>query len=1063
MAENGSEDGNGRGIGTLPDTGQTRFSILPQKSSRNLHYSPLDLKSYDRIRHLDKEEMYRLIREEGLPEEKLTTAIEGNQIRVYHFKGKNYLDRLDVGRVFHDAPKRKEGLHIERYFSDEETDPLDITYEKRALKITDTKGNAIFSMEDALFPPSWNDVDAQIVAQKYFFKPNKEEWKEKLRQKIGSEYENSPRHLVERVSHFFAEEGEKLGYFKTPEDKKAFADELKALQIQRRFAFNSPVQFNAGIFTEYGIEGSPGINYWRNPETGEVIKVGEGCNVKTQCHACFIKGPRDDLESILKQFTDEGGIFSSGSGIGYNVGAMRGKHEPLSGGGKSSGSMSFFGVHDRSAGSIKSGGKSRRAARMATMDQDHPDILEFIRCKVNEDHKALVLMQNGYSPGMDGEAYTTVDFQNTNLSVRLDDLFFDQLKKNDEIELRRVTDGIVMGKIPARRMMEEIAFATWRVGDPGVQYKGKIDEMHTSKNSGRIMATNPCSEYVFLDDTSCNLASLNLATFADEKGNFDGEAFKRACRLIFIAQDIANDAASYPVEDIATISPEFRTIGLGYANLGTLLMRKGLAYDSDEGRATAAAITALMTGVAYETSTELAENLGTFIHYEFNKKPFLEVMKKHQKNLEAVLWEHVPTDLKKEAHRTWEKVVKRGEAYGFRNAQATVLAPTGTISYLMGCETTGVEPAISLSIGKDLAGGGRITLVNKEITNALSNLGYTPEQLKDISAFVGEENTIVGAPHVNKQHYSIFATALGNQHGVGSVPFEGHIKMLAATQPFISGAISKTNNLPESATVKDIFNGYVLGYDLGLKALAVFRNESKPSSALNFHEKGFVTLKRGEKEELPTRRRAFESEVTVGGYPLHVIVSEYPNGRPGQITLLAYRAGSTLKALLETHGISASKSLKRGVDLETITDGWIGQEFEPKGLVQGHAAIKTALSPLDYAGKLLLFEYKGVIELADDKEGVKIEELRGVVNGAVRTYRKAKVDDWNFEHVMKDPELGGFVKGDQLDELITTQSKRSLNNARGIPCRACGNPMMQISPNCYTCGRCGDKIGGCGL
>jgi len=521
------------------------------------------------------------------------------------------------------------------------------------------------------------------------------------------------------------------------------------------------------------------------------------------------------------------------------------------------------------------------------------------------------------------------------------------------------------------------------------------------------------------------------------------------------------------------ISPEFRTIGVGYANLGSLLMRKGLAYDSEEGRAFAGAVTALMTGTTYEASADIAEKLGPFIHFEFNKQPMLDVMGKHQKNLDDILWESVPEELKTASYQSWKNAIKKGKENGFRNAQATVLAPTGTISYLMGCDTTGVEPSISLIIYKNLAGGGTLKLVNKEFTNALKNLRYSEEQIKDISDYVKEEiakdlprATVIGAPHLRPEHYKVFDTAIGNPHGQGVIPFEGHIKMLGATQPFISGAISKTNNLPENATVKNIYDGYLLAHELGLKAVAVFRNNSKPTAALSFGDKSVKKLERGEKEDLPQKREAFENEVKIGGTSLHVMISEYEDGRAGQITFLSHKAGSTLGALLSTSGIQASKSLKRGVHLEDIVEGWIGQEFEPKGLVYGHPYIKQALSPLDFAGKLLRLEYLGDLSVANigEKE-IKVEDLRGAKNGAFKTYERMHVDSWDFEQVIKDSEYGEFVKTDKSKKILAVSNNGSLSNTntRGVLCKTCGNIMGQTAPNCYECKNCGDKVGGCGM
>ncbi len=1043
-------------------------TLLGTGNSLEKNYSIALLKLYDIERHISIKDAYTLLQENAphLNSAQLSHAIESRQIHVYEFKGNQYLDRLDIGRVFHQR-KEKKGLTIDRHFTDGKTDPYEAAgpLVKRHLQISDwDTGKTIFEMGDAYFPESWDDNDANIVAQKYFFKPSKIEWKEKLQQAIGNDHEHTLAHLVRRVTNFITDTGDQLGYFATQEDREVFREELAYLQMNRMFAFNSPVQFNAGIFNEYGIRGSEGLNFRRDPETGEISKL-DAEYVHPQCHACFIKGPRDDLESILEHMADEGRVFSAGSGIGQDIGVLRANGEPLHGGGKASGPMSFFKIFDASAGTIKSGGKSRRAARMTTMRYNHPDIMEFIIATPNEDKKELVLMKNGYSPGMDGEAYKTVAFQNTNLSVRLDDEFFRILDEGGEVELRRITDGKVVEKVSAERMLKEIAFGSWRIGDPAVQYETKIQEMHTAKNSGRQNSTNPCTEYDFLNDTSCNLGSHNLLQYADEKGNFNVEAYMNGNYITTIALDIINDGASYPIEDIARISPEFRTIGLGYANLGALLMRRGLAYDSEEGRALAGAITAVMTGNSYEMSTNMAEKLEPFIHFEFNKAPMLDVMRKHQASLEDVVWEHVPKDIKEEAYRTWQSVVDKGERFGFRNAQATVLAPTGTISFLMGCDTTGVEPAISLSINKNLAGGGNVILTNREAENALKNLGYSENQVEEISKHVKDKNTVRGAPHINPQHYPVFDTALGNKDGEGAIPFEGHVRMLGAAQPFISGAISKTNNLPTEATVKDTYDGYLLGHKLGLKALAVFRKDSKPIAALDFGGRSYIELKRGEKEELPTRRNSFESEVTIEGTPLHVIVSEYEDGRPGQIVFLSYTAGSTLKALLETLGITTSTSLKRRVKLEDAVKGWRGQQFDPQGLVIGHPYIKMALSPLDYAAKLLLLEYKGDIEVAENKDGLDISQLRGSKNGVFRTYERSKINVWDADQVLDDPELGGFTKtktnGKSYSDEKPKQQKRQ-NNARGVTCMECGNIMMQTAPNCYECNTCGDKIGGCG-
>jgi len=1082
----------GDGITTMPEIETRREESYENALLLNGSYSKTIIEEYDRVRHIPLDDAYALIRSQkdlDHSAERLKGVVEAGDIHVYNFDGDKYLDRLDIGRVYHRPVHEKTGLTIERYFSEQGKDPLEEDYKTKHLKITDVKGKVIYETH-AEFPTSWDDVSAQIVAQKYFFSPKKEEWKEKLREKIGTPKENSIRHLTTRVSNFFADKGFELGYFSTPEDRERFRDELMALQIQRKIAFNSPVQFNAGIFNEYGIEGSNNVNWIRNPDTGELRRLRNAEFVYPQCHACFIKGPRDDLESILTHVIVEGSIFSAGSGIGQNIGDLREARAPLSGGGMASGALSYLKIYDDSAETIKSGGKSRRAARMTMIDQDHPDILKFIRSKVGEDKKALTLMKDGYEPGMDGEAYTTVTLQNTNLTVRLDDSFFDQLERGGEIELIGVKTREITGKISAERMMKEIAFGAWRVGDPAVMYTSVIDKMHTAPNSGRQRATNPCGEYMFLNDTSCNLASGNVAAFSDEKGNFDVEAYQKANRIMAIAQDIANDAASYPVRDIAEISPEFRTIGTGFTGLGKLLMRKGIPYDSDKARALAGAISAIMTGAVYETSIEMAEKLGTFTHFEFNREPMLEVMKKHGESLDDIVWEDVDDDqectvndtwgkLRSAAYESWNNVGVNGQKNGFRNAQATVIAPTGTISYLMGTQdSTGIEPPVSLVIGKDLAGGGRIKITNAEVPNALKNLGYDEDQITEIVEYITEEvepdlsrNTVIGAPHLNPNHYDIFSTAFGNHLGEGSIGIQGHVGMMGAVQPFISGGISKTNNFSEHATAKDVYDTFLLGHELGtLKGITVFRNNSKPVSAMNFGNSSWVELKRGEKEDLPFSGDSFRQEVKIGGAPFLINIGEYEDGRPAEVVIESYSGGSTLGNLLRIAGISASTSLKRGVSLESVVKGWIGHEFSPIGFVTidkpsgPHPLIKQARSPLDFVGKLLLIHYRGQTDLATEPEEVDITTLRGFTHGAFRAYKRQETDDWDIDVVLADPELGGFVEDKEESIKLNNgkESNKQLNNRRGLTCEKCGNIMRQTSSNCFTCQNCPYELGGCG-
>ncbi len=1040
------------------------FVLEPKK------YSPFPLDSYDKGRHIPLNDARELIisqKDSNLNVASLDKAIENKNLTVYSFgREEKYLDRLDIGRVFH-TKKDKKGLTIEKYFSKNVDDVFESfgKYKPRNLKIERDDGEIIFEMKNAMFPESWTDQHAKIVAQKYCFRPNKPEWKEKLKNKLGIEEENSPKHLITRVSNFFADEGWKLGYFATEDDRENFRSDLMFLQAHRMAAFNSPVYFNVGLFSEYGVEGAPAISFTRNPKTGEVKKVTSGCYVNPVTHACFIRAARDNLVSILQQGVEEGSIFGHGSGVGGNIGALREKGSSLSGGGKPSGPLSFMAWFDRGAATIKSGGKSRRAARMQTMNSNHPDIEDFIMAKIREDKKALILMENGYSPGMDGEAYTTVAFQNSNLSVRLDDKFFEALKntKNGKIDLISVNTGDIVGQASADDLLKRISFGSWRIGDPGVQYSSMIQEYNTCPLSGTINSSNPCGEYIFLDDTSCDLASTNILTFTDLKGNFDTKSFTKANRIMTIALDIANNVAAYPVEEIARVSPEFATIGLGYTNLGNTLIRKGLAYDSEEGRAFTSAITAIMGANANETSAELAEHLGTFMHFELNKKQMLKVIRKHKKNLETISWEHVDENLKKYAFKCWSRTEKAGGKFGFRNAQTTVIAPTGTISYLMGCDTTGIEGAYELITTKFLAGGGEIDLINREVPNALDNLGYNPEQKEKIQKYLTENKTLVDCPDLIPEHRNIFATAKGDANGQGAIPFKSHIKMVAAAQPFVSGGISKTMNLPGQANVRQIYDGFVLGYKLGVKGLTIFRDDSKPISVMG-DQKTFVKLKRGQKRKLEdiAKSRDFKIQIldpsTNHLTKLHVLVTEFPNGKPGQIGFFAYEPGSSLGALLRQSGISATTLLKGGLDLEDALRGWIGPEYSPKGRVWANPHVKDCKSVLDAAAKIILLQYKGMKEFAVEPDKVDITTLRGFENGAFRAYNREKIDDWSFDDVMEDHEWGGFVesKGD----LFTLQEEK-IERKDLLVCRSCGQKTLRrVSSNCYEC-PCGNKIGGC--
>ncbi|MBI2670526.1 vitamin B12-dependent ribonucleotide reductase [Candidatus Woesearchaeota archaeon] len=1046
-------------------------------------------------KHVRLEELAQL----NVPSEAL------NGLTPYSLNGTKFYDRLELGRAVHtyhqllNGKPSLNGIKVERYFTDGKTDPFETAgkYEQRPVKIEDEKtGKIVFEMVDAEFPETWGKVAAQVAASKYFYKPNKNEWKAGIEKVYGKPYEYSPRHLFGRVSKFFAERGFQLGYFVTEEDKKAFEDELNFLQINQMFAFNSPVNFNAGLFDAYGIKGSPGINFIRDYKTGEVRRINDGCYNYPQSHACFIKGPSDDLETILNQVPLEGAVFTNGSGIGQELSVLRARGEPLSSGGKSSGPMSFFKVWDVNAGSIQSGGKTRRAARMTTMRYTHPDIMEFIKAKPREDYIAVLLMKAGLEPGFEGEAYQHAFFQNTNLSVRALDHLFEQEEKDGFIETRYVKSGEIAERINAREMLKWIAFGSWRSGDPAIQYESRIQEWHTCKNSGEQNSTNPCSEYLFLDNTACNLGSLNFLKFLKPNGEFDIESYERAIKITTIALDIANHASSYPDKDIAKISPEFGTIGLGYANLGALLMSQGLPYDSDKGRALATALTAILNSAAYRTSTELAEHLGTFVHYEFNREPMLEVIKKHKSALNNINWELVDPRLRERAYSLWDETESRGEVYGFRNAQATVIAPTGTIALLMDCDTTGAEPFLGLKSVKNLAGGGnlRFNTTNVQISG-LRRLGYNGNQINDITKHIDKFGIVVGTPHLSPGHYAVFDTSYTPVPNGRTISFKGHIKMVGAIQPFISGAISKTNNLPSTATVKDVYDGYIFGWKQGLKALSIFRDQSKPVSVLTLgnNAMSFRELKRGEKRELPYRRHAEHLEVEIGGMKFHIRPSEYPDGTVGDLFIDCADLGSTSRGLAAMLSITFSSALKTGTNLEYLVKKYSGHEYPPNGMVtviddkdgkrKTHPYIPLAKSITDFVARWLAVEYLGDLTYVQEdlRPNINIHELRGVKNGAIRTYRRQKINEWDFEQVMKDPELGGFVEvsGDPIERLIINpksngnnvsesyaivldESELDIKRLSGSTCKNCGNLLHQTKANCYSCSKCGSEFGGCG-
>src|SRR6478736_6551979 len=697
--------------------------------------------------------------------------------------------QIDPDELVNTVVDEGSSLAVRRLFTIPGRDPFtEIEWEVRGAHIPGKNGPA-FEQKDVEFPKFWSQTATNIVAQKYF------------RGRMSSpERETSVKQMIGRVVGTIAGWGRDGGYFATEDEAQTFEDELKAILVNQLAAFNSPVWFNVG-FEE-----------------------------KPQCSACFILSIEDSMDAILDWIRREGIIFRGGSGSGVNLSRLRSSKEQLSKGGYASGPVSFMRGADASAGTIKSGGKTRRAAKMVVLDVDHPDVEEFIWCKAKEERKARVLEQAGYDMSLDSPDWASIQYQNANNSVRVSDSFMESAAEGREFNLTARTDGAVVGAVDARELLRQIAAAAWECADPGVQYDTTINAWHTLPNTGRINASNPCSEYMSIDDSACNLASLNLMKFRREDGELDVEAFEHACDVVFLAQEILVGNSSYPTPEIETNAKAYRQLGLGYANLGALLMARGLAYDSDEGRAYAAAITALMTGRAYRKSAEIAKRMGPFAGYRPNAAAMVGVIAKHRAAVGNIAHAHtVPSDLLGAARKAWDDALDLGEVYGFRNAQSTVLAPTGTISFMMDCDTTGVEPDFSLVKSKKLVGGGEITIVNKTVAGGLEKLGYAPNEVDEIVAFVDERNTVVGAPYVKSEHYPVFDCAVGDR----AIHYLGHVKMMGATQPFISGAISKTVNLPEAATVEDVMSLYVEAWKLGVKAIAIYRDNCKVAQPLS--------------------------------------------------------------------------------------------------------------------------------------------------------------------------------------------------------------------------------------
>ncbi|MEY4388370.1 MAG: hypothetical protein RLZZ432_89 [Chloroflexota bacterium] len=859
--------------------------------------------------------------------------------------------------------KGVKGLAWPRRWTTAGIHPFDeIAWETRTASIGNESGKSVFEQKDVEVPASWSQLATNVVVSKYF------------RGHVGSpERETSVRQLIGRVVNQIDAWAEQQHYFKSADDRAAFVAELTHLLVNQKMAFNSPVWFNVGV------------------------------EARPQCSACFINGVQDSMSSIMDLAKTEAMLFKYGSGAGSNLSPIRSAKEKMSGGGTASGPVSFMKGFDAFAGVVKSGGKTRRAAKMVILDVAHPDIVEFIDSKVNEEKKAWALIEAGYDASFTGEAYGSIFFQNGNHSVRVTDEFMKAVESDGTWQTKAVVDGKPVETLRAREVFRKMAEAAWVCGDPGIQYDTAINDWHTSSNTDRIYASNPCSEYMFLNDTACNLASLNLMTFVREDGEFDVESFKYAARLTLLAQEILVDNSSYPTPKIDENSHRFRPLGLGYANLGALLMSRGLAYDSDEGRAYAAAITSIMTGEAYAQSAETAAaHGGPFIEYKKNEQPFLRVIGKHRDASYQIPTTTLPKDLAKAATDAWDRALELGKQHGYRNAQVSVLAPTGTIAFMMDCDTTGIEPDIALIKYKKLVGEGFLKIVNQTVPEALEHLGYTAEQVAAILKHIDEQETIEGAPGLKEEHLPVFDCAFKAKNGTRSIHYMGHVRMMAATQPFLSGAISKTVNMPEAATAEDIESVYLEGWKLGLKAIAIYRDGSKRSQPLNTSKKsdekaaapvaaaGPLAGTGAKRRRLPVERTAITHRFDIGGQEGYLTVGLYEDGQPGEIFLKMAKEGSTVSGLVDTFATTVSVALQYGVPLRDLVNKFAHVRFEPSGFT-GNPEIPIAKSIVDY-----VFRYLGSRFLPEaDRAALGLQERGdgGPVLGALpETVRVSDAD-----------------------------------------------------------------------
>ena len=905
---------------------------------------------------------------------------------------------------------------LSRYFSRPDVHPYDeVDWHRRDARITSADGEVAFEQTNAEFPANWSVNAGNIVAQKYF------------RGGLGtSERETSLRQVIDRVVDTLVAWGTESGHLAEPEEAEAFGDELRWLLVRQRAAFNSPVWFNLGV---------PGA--------------------VPQSSACFILSVDDTMESILDWYGEEGRIFKGGSGAGVNLSRIRSRREKMSGGGAPSGPVSFMRGADASAGTIKSGGKTRRAAKMVVLDADHPDVFEFIWCKAIEERKARALRDAGFDMDLDGADVHSIQYQNANNSVRLSDAFMSAVVDDEDWQLTARTNGEVLETVPARSILAQIAEAAWECADPGVQFETTINRWNTAAETGRITASNPCSEYLHLDNSACNLASLNLLSFVGDDGVFDTEGFSAAVRVMTVAQEILVDPSHYPTEQIGATTRRFRQLGLGYANLGAMLMALGLAYDSDEGRGLASSVTALMTGVAYETSGRMAARLGPFEGFAENQEPTRRVLHMHRDALNRLEGEPVPPDVLAAARAAWDAAVEWGDSVGVRNSQATVLAPTGTISFMMDCDTTGIEPDLGLVKTKKLVGGGTMPIVNQTVDRALHHLGYSPGQAAEIEAYVHERGTVAGAPLLEPAHLPVFACSMGDN----VISPSGHVKMMAAVQPWLSGGISKTVNVPEDTTAAEIEQLFVDAWQMGVKALAVYRDNCKLGQPLSVSDSGGAASHHAadsdasaaqpdqasasalapQRRRLPRSRTSRTFEFRVADCKGFATVGEYEDGSPGEIFIRVSKQGTTLAGFMDSFAMAVSHGLQYGVPLRAYVDAFTGMRFEPAGMTDD-PDIRIATSLIDYLFRRLAVEYLEPEERRELAIFTTDERIQPTLPGVEEQVPVTVPSDI----VEPDPP--------------SPYTRRSPMDAHAPVCYDCGVLMIRAG-SCHACPDCGSTSG----